>query len=57
MAKAIIKLVTAEDEFTADQKQIMRRILNVLIDHDISVRLSIKVKKAIQLPVKLKKAV
>lgn len=42
--KAIIKIVTAESEFTPDQKQIIRRIMNVLIEHDLSVCLKIKKK-------------
>lgn len=40
--KAIIKIVTAEPEFNSDQKQIMKRIVNVLIEHSLSVSLTIR---------------
>lgn len=53
--KAIIKICTAEKEFTEDQKQIMRRVANVLIEHNLSVAIVMKVKKYKSL--KIKKAV
>ncbi|MGA2407733.1 MAG: hypothetical protein ABSF81_13435 [Bacteroidales bacterium] len=40
--KAIIKVVTAEKEFTQDQEQIMRRISNVLREHGLSVAITPK---------------
>jgi hypothetical protein len=43
--KAIIKVCTAAKEFTEDQKKIMRRISMVLIGHDLSVCVTMKVKK------------
>lgn len=46
--KAIIKIVTAEPEFNSDQKQIMKRIINVLIEHDLSVCLRIGSRKVKQ---------
>lgn len=45
MAKAIIKAVTASDEFTTDQKQILRRVSNVLIEHGFSIDIKMKIKK------------
>jgi hypothetical protein len=42
--KAIVKIVTAEPEFSSDQKLIIKRIVNVLIEHDLSVCLQIKTK-------------
>ena len=43
--KAIIKVCTAADEFTEDQKQILRRISNVLTEHNLSVAIVMKIKK------------
>lgn len=43
--KANIKVVTASKEFTEDQKQILRRVSMVLIEHGFSVETKIKVKK------------
>jgi hypothetical protein len=40
--KAIIRIVTAEKEFTRDQEQIMRRISNVLREHGLSVAITMK---------------
>jgi hypothetical protein len=51
--KAIIKVCTASKEFTEDQKQIMRRISNVLKEHDLSVAVFMKVKKTKQLKLKI----
>ena len=42
--KAIIKVVTANKEFSEDQKQIMRRISNVLLEHNLSVAIILKKK-------------
>jgi len=42
--KAIIKIVTAEREFNADQKQIMRRIVMVLTEHSLSACIVLKQK-------------
>jgi hypothetical protein len=38
--KAIIKVVTARKEFTPDQKQILRRVNNVLMEHNLSVSIT-----------------
>ena len=43
--KAIIKVCTAEKEFTQDQKAIMRRVSMVLTEHNLSVAVIMKVKK------------
>ena len=53
--KAIIKVVTAEKEFSEDQKQILRRVTMVLIEHNLSacVILKKKVKKTKVLKLKL----
>jgi hypothetical protein len=50
--KATIKVVTAEKEFTYDQKQILRRVTMVLKEHDLSVAIFIKEKKITQLKIK-----
>jgi hypothetical protein len=50
--KAIIKVCTAERKFTEDQKAIMKRIALVLIEHNLSVAIIIKVKKYRQLEIK-----
>jgi len=42
--KAIIKAVTA-GKFTEDQKQILRRVSMVLIEHGFSVKTEVNVKK------------
>jgi hypothetical protein len=44
--KAIIKIVTAEKKFTEDQEQIIKRVSMVLIEHNLSVAIVKKVKKA-----------
>jgi hypothetical protein len=44
--KAIIKVCTASKEFREDQKQILRRVSNVLQAHDLSVEITLKVKKS-----------
>ena len=43
--KAIIKVCTAAKEFNQDQKNIMRRVAMVLIEHDLSVVVIMKVKR------------
>lgn len=43
--KAIIRVCTANKDFTEDQKQILRRISIVLREHDFSVDMLIKMKK------------
>lgn len=53
--KAIIKVCTAQKEFTEDQKQIMWRVANVIMEHNLSVDIVTKVKKYRSL--KIKKAV
>jgi hypothetical protein len=47
--KAIIKVVTAEKEFNEDQKRILKRIAIVLIEHNLSVAVTMKIKKDKQL--------
>jgi len=51
--KAIIKVVTAEKEFNDDQKTIMRRVVMVLIEHDLSacIVLKKKVKETLELKI------
>jgi hypothetical protein len=53
--KAVIKIVTAESEFTEDQKRIMKRVSMVLIEHNLSVALIVKEKRYKTVPFKLKK--
>lgn len=43
--KAIIKVVSDEKEFSEDQKRILRRIAIVLVEHDLSVAVIMKIKK------------
>jgi hypothetical protein len=45
MAKAKIIAVTASNEFTNDQKQILRRVSMVLIEHGFSIDVRMKIKK------------
>ena len=45
--KAIIKIVTAQKEFSKEDLDCFRRMLNVLHDHHLSARLDIK-KKQVQ---------
>jgi hypothetical protein len=40
--KAILKVVTAEKEFTEDQKQTLKRVAIVLIQYNLSVSLITK---------------
>ena len=47
--KAVIKVVTAEKEFTEDQKKILRRVCIVLNEHNLVVALIMKVKKVKEL--------
>ena len=51
--KAVIKVATAEREFTQDQKNIMKRVCLVLIEHNLSVAITIKVKKSKQLKLRV----
>lgn len=50
--KAIIKVVTAQKEFSSDQKQILRRVSIVLIEHGFSVATILKLKKKKHLKLK-----
>jgi hypothetical protein len=51
--KAIIKVCTAEDEFTPKQIQFMKRMAGVLINHhQLSVSITMKVKKIKHLKLK-----
>jgi|GEM_PF-5553299 len=47
--KATIKIVTARKEFTKSDMDAFRRILNVLHEHNLSARLSIKEKTKSQI--------
>lgn len=42
--KAIIKILTAQKEFSKNDLDVFRRILNVLSSHDLAARLIIKKK-------------
>jgi hypothetical protein len=50
--KAIIKVCTASKDFSADQKQIIRRIANVLSEHGLSVSVTTKIKQVKQFNLK-----
>jgi hypothetical protein len=50
--KANIKVVTAETEFTEDQIKILKRVAIVLIEHNLSVAVTMKVKKVKTLKIK-----
>lgn len=50
--KALIKVVTAEKEFSEDQKRILKRVAIVLIKHNLSVAVTMKVKKTKHLKLK-----
>jgi hypothetical protein len=50
--KAIIKVCTASKNFTEDQKQILKRISMVLIEHGLSVDVRIQQKKYKKLTLK-----
>jgi hypothetical protein len=50
--KALIKVCTAQKEFNQDQIAIMKRISLVLIEHNLSVSVTYKVKKIKQLKLK-----
>lgn len=50
--KALIKVVTAENEFSEDQLKIIKRIAIVLIEHNLSVAVSMKIKKIKRLKLK-----
>ena len=49
--KAIIKVVTAEKEFTEDQKKILRRVTMVLMEHGLSACIEVKKKKVLKLKI------
>jgi len=53
MASATIKIVTAQREFTSDQKQFFRRVTMALEQHDLSVLVEIKTKKSKQLKLRV----
>ena len=42
--KAVIKILTADKEFSQDQKDILRRVSNVLMEHNLSVSVILKKK-------------
>ncbi len=50
--KAFIKVCTASKQFNEDQKQILRRISMVLIEHGFSVDTRMKIKKTKHLKLK-----
>ena len=50
--KALIKIVTAESEFREDQLKIIKRVALVLIEHNLSVAVSMKIKKVKHLKLK-----
>jgi len=50
--KAIIKILTANPEFSQDQKAIMKRVAMVLMEHNLSVAIITKIKKIKQLKLK-----
>ena len=52
--KVLIKVVTAGKEFTADQKNVMRRYVNVLQKHNLSVSIILKQKVTKSKQLKLK---
>ena len=52
--KAVIKIATADKKFSPDQIAIMRRVSMVLIEHNLSVVIEMKVKETKALPFKLK---
>ena len=52
--KAVIKVVTANKEFSNDQKQILRRVTMVLIEHQLSACVVLKKKVAKTKILKLK---
>lgn len=51
--KANIRICTAEKEFRQDQIAIMKRVALVLIEHNLSVVVEMKVKKVIKLKLKV----
>ena len=46
MMKAIIKVCTAAKEFNEDQNRIIKRVAIVLIEHNLSVDVIMKIKKS-----------
>jgi hypothetical protein len=42
--KAIIKIVTANKDFSEDEKMLFRRMVNVLFEHNLSARVMLKKK-------------
>jgi aspartokinase len=53
--KAEIKIFTFNKEFTPDQREILRRYLNVLKEHNLSVSLVVKKKKERSVKLRIKK--
>ena len=53
--KAEIKIFTFKKELTEDQKQILRRYLNVLREHDLCVELVIRKKQKIKKIIEIKR--
>jgi hypothetical protein len=51
--KVVIKVATAEREFTQDQKDIMKGVCLVLIEYNLLVEITIEVKKSKQLKLKV----
>jgi len=49
--KAIIKILTAEKRFSEDQKTVMRRVINVLAEHNLSACIFLKKSKILKLKV------
>lgn len=46
MAKAKIKIVSANKQFTKEERDIMRRVMNALSNHNLSVIIEIEEKTA-----------
>jgi len=53
LMNAVIKVCTASKEFRQDQIAILRRVSMVLIEHDLSVEVVMKVRKTKQLNLRL----
>lgn len=51
--KATIKVCTASKNFSEDQKLIMRRVVNVLMEHELSVAVYMKAEKVTRLRLKV----
>jgi hypothetical protein len=52
--KAVIQISTADSEFSQDQTAIMKRVALVLIEHDLSVVISIKTRRTKPQNIKLR---